>query len=151
MLTIQTKHYNRPVVKDVESHFRVLLKSGETFSDNIYTEIMKAIDHVNYRNNNIITTPFGDTTLESLSSGCKALLIIVHNSLNNIDNPVSIEECGENALELLFKISDKIDTIAYVCTTITVFKNNIQCKINDKLVKGGLNIYNILSKINEYN
>lgn len=151
MLTIATKRELKSVnkIKDVESRFRMLLNLGEKFELDIYTLIMKSIDLVNERKGNIIRNRFGETTLENLSTGCKAVILAVFYNKENIY--VSIEECGENALDVLFKISERLDLRVYTRYVISVFKPDIKCRIGDNVCTGGYEIYRKLGELNELN
>lgn len=151
MLTIATKRELNSINKiaDVESRFRVLLKTGEKFESDIYTSIIKVIDLVEEREGNIIRNQFGETTLEKLSTGCKAVMLAVYYNKKNVY--VSIEECGENALKVLFKLSEKLDICVYTRYEISVFELDIKCRINSTIYTGGYDIYKRLGELNELN
>lgn len=147
MLTIYTKKDSCKKIIDVESRFRMLIRDGETFSNDAYTKIMKKIDNISERRGNIITSRFGETLIESLSSGCKAVLLAVY--YHDSDIAVSVDECGENALKVLFKIAEKINLQVYVSNYIKVNESDIECIVSDKLCKGGYAIYQRLGALNE--
>lgn len=68
---------------------------------------MKEIDKVEKRDGLIIKNRFGVTSIEHLSSGCKAIILAVSNSGNKC--AVSVDGCGENALNVLFKLGKEMD------------------------------------------
>lgn len=147
MLTIYTKKdTDIKKILDVEARFSILIKSGKTFDDPIYYTIMKHIDNVKTKSETIIETLLGKTTISNLSTGCKSVLLLVDS--NKSDYAVSIDECGENALQMAFKIAEKMDLKAYSSNSIKISDNNIQCMIDNKIIRGGYNIYNKLEEIN---
>ena len=120
------------------------MNTGEKFSDDIYTKIMQHIDNIAQRDEDVIVTRFGKTTISNLSSGCKAVILSVYYRVS--DTAVSIDECGDNALKVIFKIAEKLDLAVYVSNYITVYDNNASCIIDGKKYTGGHNIYRRLKE-----
>lgn len=151
MLTIATKKElnNIEKIADVESRFRMLLNTGEKFESDVYTEIIKTIDSVEEREENIIRNQFGKTTLEKLSTGCKSVILAVYYAKKKVY--VSIEECGENALRELFELSKKYDMHVYTRYKISIFENDVKCRIDGTLYTNGYDIYRKLGELNELN
>ena len=145
MLTIITNsNTDFKRIYDVESHFKALMNIGEKFNDDIYTKIMQHIDNINQRDGGYIVTRFGGTDISNLSSGCKAVILAVR--YRNSDKAVSVDECGDNALKVLFKISEKMDLTVYVSNYITVYDNTVSCIIDGKMYTGGHTIYRRLQE-----
>ena len=115
MLNIYTLNNNMSkfkLIPDVELGFLDVKLSGELFSDNVYNYIMKSIDGISNRKGDYIETVFGSTSMDKLSTGCKAVLLAYYYR-NNKDILVNIVECGDNAIEILFKLSKKYDIYVY--------------------------------------
>lgn len=146
MLNIITKNIdNKIIIEDVESRFKLLYSQNEIFDAELYLNIMKKIDRVIQKKGKIIETPFNYTTIENLSTGCKALLLILYykDSENIL---VSIEECGNNAIEVLFSLCNYMDLNVYVSSYFSIYDENVVCKIDNDYVKGGFSIYERLLK-----
>ena len=136
-------------INDIESRFRTLVNNGEYFSDNVYTEIMVQIDGVISRDDKVIETRFGKTTLESLSTGCKSILLALFYEKTGIY--VRIDECGENALKVLYSLAKGKDINVYITIPIPIYEEELCCTINNELYNGGFNIYRKLVELNGYN
>lgn len=134
-------------VKDIESRFDVLVNSGVKFKEDIYTFIMEEIDNVTFRNDDIIETPFGRTLITNLSSGCKAVILAMY--YNDKDIYICIDECGNNALKVLFELSKKWDVKTYINREIALEDDTITCKINNEQLTGGYHIYRKMVSLNE--
>lgn len=148
MLNIYTSKLKpKKLVKDIEQMFNTLRISGEKFNEKIYTDIMKSIDNVQYRDDDIIETAFGKTLIDNLSTGCKAAILSVF--YNKTDTIVSIDECGTNAIMVLFRLASKIDLSVYTENVLKLDDKNIQCTIDGKTISDGYNIYKTLERIYE--
>jgi len=79
---------------------------------------MQAIDGVIIRKGDIIETKFCKTLLNDLSTGCKSIILAVFYEASKY--VVSIDECGENALKILFKIGEKIDIRVFTSSYIKI-------------------------------
>lgn len=146
MVTIYTSDSARNKIVDIEARFRLLIKSGEKFSDSIYTQAMRYIDGIIARDNDIIENRFGRTLIENLSTGCKSvMLILLYRASEYI---VSINECGENAVRFLFEIGDKTDVRAFTSSYIKITDNDIRCMIDGRLCVGGYQISRRLEELN---
>lgn len=73
--------------------------SNSEFTDEDIS-IIKKIDNAVLRPGMRIETEYGLGTIRDLSSGCKTVL----NALKNKDKIVCADECGSNALEILFTL-----------------------------------------------
>lgn len=97
--------------EDCDAFVRALVTSKE-FSDRDI-EAIQQIDNARMidRNNNWVLTPFGDTNIENLSSGCKTVLtylhIIRHKNIPSKRAVINITMCGVNALNMLFKYAEE--------------------------------------------
>ena len=83
-------------------------------------ELMKTIDNVSNFDSSrgAITTPFGITLIDNLSSGCKTCLVINHCLKRGIEDiAISLERCGSNALDLAFELLDGTKLIGIVSVT----------------------------------
>lgn len=148
MLNIYTSKLKpKKLVKDTEQMFNTLRISGEKFKEKIYTDIMKSIDNVQYRDDDIIETAFGKTLIDNLSTGCKAVILSVF--FHKTDTIVSIDECGTNAIIVLFRLASKIDLSVYTENVLKIDDKNIQCTIDGKTISDGYNIYKALERIYE--
>lgn len=66
-------------------------------------EYMKYVDNAIYKGNGYIETTFGVTEIQNLSTGCKALILINHQS--ELDNAIiSTDECGKNVLNVIYNM-----------------------------------------------
>lgn len=115
-------------IKDLQSRYKIdneALFRSHTLKESITKEdeeVMKKIDNaeiieVSRENKDskdlLIKTPYGVTTIENLSTGCKTVLNFLHLKDNNII--LDITECGWNALEELFKYyEDKKSSIILI-------------------------------------
>lgn len=54
-------------IVDVDAYFDMDIS---IYKDEIYTKIMRSIDNVKKRIDDVIVTPFGTTSLNNLSTGC---------------------------------------------------------------------------------
>lgn len=66
------------------------------------TAVMQKIDHAVLKADNRIETPYGLGYITNLSTGCKTVI----NILKYPDIIFSVDECGANAIELLFRMRD---------------------------------------------
>ena len=136
-------------INDIESRFRVLLSNGEAFDKDVYNKIMAQIDGVTERRDTVIKTRFGITTLDNLSTGCKTVMLAIY--YVGTDIFVRIDECGENALKVLYLLSDKLNINAFATIPIPIYEENLNCVINGEACKGGYNIYRKLVNLNGNN
>jgi hypothetical protein len=82
-----------------DAYFNVI-----TYNDG-FTEpdkrIMEKIDNAQIIDINKIETPYGIGAITNLSTGCKTLINILHNS----NKVINISECGENAVNLISELN----------------------------------------------
>lgn len=92
-------------------------------------EYMKLIDNAEYDvETGMINTPLGRTEIQNLSSGCKTLILLNHS--NDIGNPIIyIGECGENALNEIYKM----DNVSIYCNYYQrpyIYNPSLKVKVN---------------------
>lgn len=68
-------------------------------------QIIKEIDNAKILDTGQLSTPFGLCTIFELSSGTKTIINILHYSNKIFD----VTSCGENALDLLFRLINNTD------------------------------------------
>ena len=68
-------------------------------------KVMRAIDKAEFKSKNAIITPFGNTSIERLSTGCKTLMNILHHR----EIIFTLIECGQNVIDYL--LSGAIDNV----------------------------------------
>lgn len=126
------------IIEVCEAYFDFYIES-ESFGD-LELYAMSEIDSAELvePTNGLIETPFGVTTIKSLSSGCKTVLTYLYLYKNNEDaRPLVINaiECGYNALDVLFECMEKLgdnETIILV-----EYENGLfNCKDREYLVNG---------------
>lgn len=88
---------NNRFIESVDMFFNSIMYNLSITDKDMY--YMSSIDKADYVGNGRIKTVFGDTTIENLSTGCKALILLNHYK----DRVISINECGENALDYVYK------------------------------------------------
>lgn len=149
MVKIYTsKKYFRPeeILIDNESFFdnTVTAKSFDELSLDVIMNIDKAklID----RNIGTIETPFGITSIDNVSTGCKAVLNYIYISNNKISyrdiKAIDATECGWNAIEELFKA---IERKKYELGVIIEHDNKLfHCSDRDYLVDNKRQIHSLL-------
>lgn len=123
---------------DVETHFRRLIYNNK-FDDKNCRYVLEKIDGVTFKKGTFIVTPFGETHLENISTGCKAILLCIF--YKNTNKIVNVTECGENATDLLFDLGDKTEVNVYTKIPFAPANDNIKCRVNNKVLYGGQNIY----------
>ncbi len=143
MLYITTKE-NKMDIADVEAFFSALPNKADSFGDEKYRDAMNRIDHAEYLNDGVIRTQMGVTSVEHLSSGCKAILLIL--MLNGEDKTISIAECGNNAIDYIYELSKDIDIKVYINRGFAIRQQNCECVINDQYVRDAWKIYEILEE-----
>lgn len=97
--------------------------------DDIGKAVMNDIDSAILldSNNGCIETPFGITCIENMSTGCKTVLNYMY--ADESYEYINVNGCGENALELLFKI---IDSGIYKNRKLILFNHNVgECSHRD--------------------
>lgn len=100
--------------------------------DRIY---LKEIDNAELKENNKVVTPFGYTDISNISTGCKVLILLNHSKeLGNLI--ISIDECGDNALDFVYDMQDiEVYTSFYNTPNKINYKKQIEVVKNNKTVK----------------
>ena len=108
--------------------------------------IMKTIDNVSNFDplSGAITTPFGITLIDNLSSGCKTCLVINHCLKRGIEDiAISLERCGSNALDLALELLDGTKLIGIVSVTTYLGRGfSGQIDLNDSEFAGDMKSFN---------
>ena len=138
MLYITTDEKNI-FIKDVELSFNLIDK--KLFNKDVYFQIMKQIDNAICIEEDIIKTPFGNTSMNNLSTGCKTALLLIY--FSGQKKYIPITGCGINAIECLFDLAESYDLYAYMNYGFMMSnsKENASCLIDDKLIKGRKEIF----------
>lgn len=98
------------IIKDPESYFKSYV-SSKNFDTND-EQVMGEIDNAKLKNKDTgaIETPFGEASINNLSTGCKTVLCYLYVKRNNTKyGGINVTECGANALESLFSQMDRLD------------------------------------------
>lgn len=89
-------------------------------------------------------TPYGTTTVDKLSTGCKTVLNIVY-LLEHIGRShaiVNINECGDNALKEVFKVAAGTNISLFISHDTNAVDDAIDAgyrfKVNGKMIKDGM-------------
>lgn len=116
---------NLKVIKDVESAFKFEVMTTPLgtipFNDEISNIIIKQIDKVIERHGRGIVTLFGETTIQEVSTGCKAALMAATHSNYCISNI----EIGQNVIPVLLSLSDSIDSHILALNNIEALSDKI--------------------------
>lgn len=99
MLNIYIRKQDIPkqrFIDSVDIFFNSIMYSLSLDNTDVY--YIRVIDSAEYMGNGHIKTVFGITSIENLSTGCKALILIHHYN----DKIININECGENVLDIIY-------------------------------------------------
>ena len=108
------------------------LHTGNEYMSENEINLIQQVDEAKLTSDKRIETKYGLGTIRNLSSGCKTLLNIVKHP----DKVVSVEECGPNVLNIIFKM-DNIK-IYMSRPTLCDIPDNVQIRFNDTdIVTGG--------------
>ena len=108
------------------------LHTGNEYMSENEINLIQQVDEAKLTPDKRIETKYGLGTIRNLSSGCKTLLNIVKHP----DKVVSVEECGPNVLNIIFKM-DNIK-IYMSRPTLCDIPDNVQIRFNDTdIVTGG--------------
>ena len=82
-------------------------------------QAMKIIDNAELldKNTGLIKTPFGLASIKNLSTGCKTVLVYNYCYRHGVRKIISANECGANALSVLFDLMDSYndsDTLLFL-------------------------------------
>lgn len=136
------------VIKDPESYFRSYV-SSKNFGIND-EQVIKEVDNAKLKNKEIgaIETPFGEASINNLSTGCKTVLDYLYIMRNNtMYGGIDVTGCGANALESLFSQMDRLgDSLTKILLMHT--DELYTCKEREYLINNTI-IINDLSDIME--
>lgn len=110
-------------INDNESFFKCFVRVNEIEEA---VQIIKSIDNAELldENTGLIKTPFGLTSVDNLSTGCKTALNVAfikkHSEFGV--NTFNITECGYNALEVIFSMNDIDNLLFYLGHSDSLFK-----------------------------
>lgn len=135
-----TTDYNKVHIKDVEAYFNNIVDKS-VFNNKICKYIIKYVDSAVYLGNDIVETPLGKTTIDNISTGCKAVLLIVTLCKNKTYIPIT--ECGINAIKCIFDIANRLDLYAYTNYGFVMDKD-IKCIINGNKITNNEQLYHSL-------
>ena len=96
---------NKEYIKDIEASFAFYKDAIVKLPQ--LKEVCSTIDNISYIKGAYIETPFGATSIDDLSTGCKALLLAILLSAEDII--VSFVESGENVLSFALRKGYKIN------------------------------------------
>lgn len=136
------------IIGDVELRFKNLVNSGEYFDSPIYSSIMAKIDSVTDKKDQVIRTKMGLTTIHQLSTGCKSVILALYNL--GKDEYVCIDECGENALNVLAKLAKQYDIKVYTNFNLPFNGNDLSINFNKKTFTDGFELYKEMMRVNEH-
>lgn len=127
----------KDIIRDSESFFKTTVPI-ENFEEKELEAMMK-IDEAKLldRKLGMILTPFGITTVNSLSTGCKVVLnyLFLYKSMEYRDYILDVTECGANALECLFCYMEQYNDSKTIL--LLRHRNGIsKCGKRDYLVNG---------------
>lgn len=131
MLYLSTKYADikNNLIYDVEAGFRIFKKS--IINNPLYWEIVHDIDKVSEINGDYIKTPFGGTSSDNLSSGCKALLLAVATG-----TWVNFLEAGDNVINKALSIARTKDLhVYYMLDLFTIEHKDDIINYNGKCIK----------------
>lgn len=129
MISIITKiNPDERNIIDSEAYFNANISSSDFDDEDL--EIMKAIDNASLIDKKLgtIKTDFGITSIKNLSTGCKTVLVYRYLQKKMIPCSLNINECGWNAVKVLFDIADvsnsEIQLLLNNSNSILFLKNN---------------------------
>ena len=104
MINIVTKQPTKDFIMNVDDYFNLFVLPSEL--DSADEKIMYEIDRARLLDKELgtIRTPFGITSIEHLSSGCKTVIGYRHRRAEDIGCVYNITMAGLNALEVLFRV-----------------------------------------------
>lgn len=103
MINIVTKKPKHNFVNGIDAEFNFYI-NGKDLDNERCASVMKKIDSAKMVDSNteIISTPYGATTIQHLSTGCKVVLLYIVNNSNDVYKCLNIVQAGPNALDVLF-------------------------------------------------
>ncbi|SEP84125.1 protein of unknown function [Lachnospiraceae bacterium NE2001] len=141
MISIITKaKENEKNIIDSEAYFNANISSSDFDEKDL--EVMQLIDNAHLIDKKLgtIKTDFGITSIKNLSTGCKTVLVYRYLQKHMITCNLNINECGWNAVKVLFDIADgaeaNIKLILSNSNSILFLKNDTyQFEINGIVVR----------------
>jgi hypothetical protein len=109
MVKLYTEYLLGDVITDNEAFFDRFISAKSI--DNVGRRYLKQIDGADIESDEtgLITTPFGATILENISTGAKTVLNLLHLQKNNKVIAIDVTECGANALDAVFELMEGYD------------------------------------------
>ena len=95
-------------------------------SNSLVDRVLKEIDGASIISGTSVETKFGITDMTNLSSGCKALLVAMHEP----DMIVNFIMAGRNAVRLALGISQFIDMRIYTPNSVSLYREDLQIDVN---------------------
>lgn len=125
-------------IKNVEAYFKSICSQID-FTDPVCQDIMNAVDHSIYLGNETMKTPFGVTHVSNMCTSAKTVMLLY--LLRNEKIYVPLMECGPNAIEYAFMMSNQFDLYAVMRYPFLLSnKSNWKCHINGVYVEGSSEI-----------
>ena len=119
----------------ISSAFKTLNYS-EICKDPICISAMRMIDNAEIVLDRVIKTPFGITTIDNLSNGCKTL-ILSYVRCKNGGKPVDVVSAGDNVIDAMLVLSKKYDVDFYIDTERILYPGHVSgdFELNGKIYK----------------
>lgn len=126
MLKVWFDGFKNGCIKDPSSFFN-LHKKKEWFSDKRVIHVIKEIDNVDVIKDECLVSPeFGGMSPERLSSGCKAIILLLMNPSCN----VYASRCGDNCAKYILELAEYTDVVITLHHAMN-FPRDFVCEILD--------------------
>lgn len=129
MTLLNGKHF----IRGVDATFNIQITGS--ILDDIDIQVMKDIDNAVLLDAKLgtIKTPYGICSIESLSTGCKCIILARHLVKDGYHGVLNVSECGASALSVLCNYVDNTD----VCLFLSHLNNlmyglSYEFLVNDK-------------------
>ena len=119
----------------ISSAFKTLNYS-EICKDPICISAMRIIDNAKIVLDRVIQTPFGITTIDNLSNGCKTL-ILAYLRCKYGGKPVDVVSAGDNVIDAMLVLSKKYYVDFYIYTERILYPGHVNgdFELNGKVYK----------------
>ena len=133
---------NRPekMITDVDGVFKIF--ANRDMKDPVALKLMEAIDGAVYASGDCIRTPFGTTSLNNLSSGCKAALLAIWSGV-----AVNLTLAGDNDYEALLKYAKDRDMHVWTHNRLMVDSGEIVCVDGKKMTTRDFGVETVMQSI----
>ncbi len=130
----------RRLIKNIDAEFNYKVSTGSLRFDDRDKKILEIIDHSTLNSAGThIDTPYAQhVSLDKISSGAKTAILANHSESEEV---VSIEECGENVLNLLFNDLDDKNYYTSYCLAPDYLNKEIEINGSKKIYKS---VYELL-------